>query len=113
MRRQGVTIGALDLFDPRLLKPGAQAWRRALSEAAGAPVPPPPPPGATTLPRGAPGAVPGMGFRALGAQAVRIDLVERIAKAAHEAREKDARAAFAPIPRSRRRWGWSRVRSHG
>jgi ATP-dependent RNA helicase SUPV3L1/SUV3 len=98
LRRQGITIGALDLFDPRLLKPGAQAWRRALLAAAGEPMPPAPPVGATTLPRGAAGAVPAMGYRALGAQAVRIDLVERIAKAAYDAREKNGKTAFAPDP---------------
>jgi ATP-dependent RNA helicase SUPV3L1/SUV3 len=98
LRRHGVTIGALDLFDPRLLKPGAQAWRRALLAAAGEPVPSTPPVGATALPRGTPGAVPAMGYRALGAQAVRIDLVERIARAAHDAREKNGKAAFAPDP---------------
>ena len=96
LRRAGVTIGALDLFDARLLKPGAQAWRRALMAAAGDPVPPAPPPGATVLARGAPGAVAAMGYRPLGRQAVRIDLVERIARAAHDAR--DGRAPFAPDP---------------
>ncbi|MEH3122845.1 MAG: helicase-related protein [Sphingomonas phyllosphaerae] len=98
LRRQRITIGALDLFDPRLLKPAAQAWRRALLAAYGTPTPPAPPPGATTLPRGAPGAVPLMGFRALGGQAVRIDLVERVARAAHDARGAHGRAPFAPDP---------------
>ena len=36
------------------------------------------------------------GFRRLGAQAVRIDLVERIARAAHDARK--GKAPFAPDP---------------
>ncbi|MBY9063174.1 helicase [Sphingomonas yunnanensis] len=98
LRRQGVTIGALDLFDPRLLKPGAQAWRRALLAAAGTSAPPLPRAGATTLPRGSAGAVPLMGYRPLGAQAVRIDLVERVARAAHDARTADGRVPFAPDP---------------
>lgn len=98
LRRQRITIGALDLFDPRLLKPAAQAWRRALLAAYGIPAPPAPPAGATTLLRGAPGAVPLMGFRALGGQAVRIDLVERVARAAHDARGANNRAPFAPDP---------------
>ena len=94
LREAGVTIGALDLFDPRLLKSRALAWRRALlATRTGAP-PPSPPAGATTLPRGAPGAVSEMGFRPLGAQAVRIDLVERIARAAHDSRA--GRKPFAP-----------------
>ncbi|WP_028967475.1 helicase-related protein [Sphingomonas phyllosphaerae] len=98
LRRQRITIGALDLFDPRLLKPAAQAWRRALLAAYGTPTPPAPPAGATTLPRGAPGAVPLMGYRALGGQAVRIDLVERVARAAHDARGANGRTPFAPDP---------------
>ncbi|WP_341209860.1 helicase-related protein [uncultured Sphingomonas sp.] len=98
LRRQRITIGALDLFDPRLLKPAAQAWRRALLAAYGTSTPPAPPAGATTLPRGAPGAVPVMGYRALGGQAVRIDLVERVARAAHDARGAHGRAPFAPDP---------------
>jgi ATP-dependent RNA helicase SUPV3L1/SUV3 len=98
LRRQRITIGALDLFDARLLKPAAQAWRRALLAAHGATPPPAPPAGATTLPRGAAGAVPLMGYRALGGQAVRIDLVERVARAAHDARGANNRAPFAPDP---------------
>ncbi|QKR98878.1 helicase [Sphingomonas sp. CL5.1] len=95
LRKAGVTIGALDLFDPRLLKPRAQPWRIALLAARGEAVPPPPA-GATAVPRGTPGAIPAMGFRALATQAVRVDLVERIARAAHEAR--DGRKPFAPDP---------------
>ncbi|WP_375271917.1 helicase-related protein [Sphingomonas sp.] len=101
LRRAGVTIGALDLFDPRLLKPNARAWRQALIAAAHGAAPPAPPAGATVLPRGTPGAMLGMGYRPLGAQAVRVDLVERIARAAHDARaasEGGARGAFAPDP---------------
>ncbi|MFK3889666.1 helicase-related protein [Sphingomonas sp. NPDC079357] len=98
LRRQRITIGALDLFDPRLLKPAAQAWRRALLAAYGTMPPPAAAMGATTLPRGAPGAVPLMGYRALGGQAVRIDLVERVARAAHDARGANGRAPFAPDP---------------
>ncbi|WP_294213642.1 helicase-related protein [uncultured Sphingomonas sp.] len=98
LRQRRVTIGALDLFDARLLKPAAQAWRRALLAANGTPPPPAPRVGATVLPRGAPGAVPLMGFRAFGAQAVRLDLVERVARAAHDARAEKGRAPFAPDP---------------
>ncbi len=95
LRQMGVTIGALDLFDPRLLKPAAAAWRVALlgvrgESVAGAPT------GATVIPRGGAGATLAAGFRPLGNQAVRIDLVERIARAAHDARA--GRAPFAPDP---------------
>ncbi len=80
LRRAGVTIGALDLFDSRLLKARARPWREALLAAAGA-----------TL---------AAGYRPLGAQAVRVDLVERIAHAAHDARPKKGggRGAFQPDP---------------
>ena len=91
LRKAGITIGSLDLFDPRLLKPEAARWRAALLAASGAPAPPLPPEGATVLPRGD-----AAGFRKLGAQAVRIDLVERIARAAHDAR--NGKAPFAPDP---------------
>ncbi len=91
LRQAGVTIGALDLFDARLLRPAPGRWRRALLAAqTGEPVASAAPDGATVLPREHAPA----GFRALGVQAVRVDLVERVAKAAHEARE--GRQAFVP-----------------
>ena len=96
LRKAGVTIGALDLFDPRLLKARTRGWRAALLAAAGQPILVTPPEGATVLPRGLPGATLAGGFRPLGAQAVRVDLVERIARAAHDARQ--GRAPFAPDP---------------
>ena len=91
LRRIGVVIGALDLYDPRLLKPRAAAVRRMLLGLRGA-APALPPEGATVLPRGTAAAA--AGFRPFGQQAVRIDLVERIARAAHDARQ--GRAPFAP-----------------
>jgi ATP-dependent RNA helicase SUPV3L1/SUV3 len=96
LRQVGVTIGTLDIYAPALLKPGAAARRRELMGLADAPRE-----GATVLPRGAPGADLVHGFRPLGQQAVRIDLVERIARAAHDARAKGGkggRAPFAPDP---------------
>ncbi|WP_448662432.1 helicase-related protein [Sphingomonas sp. CJ20] len=91
LRKMGVTIGTLDLFAPALLKPGAARWRRELMALADAPRD-----GATVLPRAAPGADLRHGFRPLGAQAVRIDLVDRIARAAHDSRK--GRKPFAPDP---------------
>ncbi|MDF2493497.1 helicase-related protein [Sphingomonas sp.] len=96
LRKAGVTIGALDLFDPRTMKARAYQWRAALLQAAGQPLKGVPPGGASVLPRGAPGAVLMAGYRPLGAQAVRIDLVERIARAAHDGRK--GRGAFTPDP---------------
>jgi len=80
---------------PSLLKPNAAHWRRELMGLAEAP-----PQGATVLDRNAPGADLVHGFRPLGAQAVRVDLVERIARAAHDSRAKgkDGRKPFAPDP---------------
>ena len=91
LREIGVTIGTLDLFAAALLKPGAAHWRRVLMGLDEGPRN-----GATVLPRNAPGADLIHGFRPLGAQAVRVDLVERIARAAHDSRE--GRKPFAPDP---------------
>ena len=88
LHRMGVTIGTLDLFAPALLKPGPARWRRMLMRLGDGPRD-----GASVLPRNAPGADLPFGFRPLGQQAVRIDLVERIARAAH-----DARKGRAPFP---------------
>jgi len=91
LRSIGFTIGTLDLFAPALLKPAAARWRRLLMGIVVAPRE-----GATVLPRGDSGADLAHGFRPLGQQAVRIDMVERVARAAHEARE--GRKPFVPDP---------------
>ncbi len=91
LRKAGVTIGTLDLFVATLLKPRAAAARRALLGLGGTPRE-----GASVLPRGAEGADLVHGFRPLGLQAVRIDLVERIALAAHDKRK--GRTPLAPDP---------------
>ena len=97
LRAIGVTIGALDLFDPRLLKPGPARWRRLLIAVQAERAPDAAPPaGASVLARGMPGATLADGYRPLGNQAVRVDLAERIARAAHEARA--GRKPFAPDP---------------
>jgi len=96
LRAAGVTIGALDLFDPRLLKPEPARWRRMLLAARGVAVSAAPPAGPTVLPRQAAGAQLQHGYRPLGSQAVRVDLAERIARAVHDAR--DGHRPFAPDP---------------
>jgi ATP-dependent RNA helicase SUPV3L1/SUV3 len=73
-----------------VLRPEARRWRAALrSAAAGAPMPALPPESSVVLP------IPPdkdrdlltrLGFRALGPQMLRVDLAERLAKHAHEAR---------------------------
>jgi ATP-dependent RNA helicase SUPV3L1/SUV3 len=98
-RGAGVTIGALDLFDARVLKPGPARWRRILLAARrGTTVEGSAPDGATVLDRAAPGATLAHGYRPVGAQAVRIDLLERIARAAHDARGSQGRKPFVLDP---------------
>jgi ATP-dependent RNA helicase SUPV3L1/SUV3 len=89
-----VTIGALDVFDARLIKPEPARWRRALLATRVPPADVPPAGPASVLARDAPGASLAHGFRPLGPQAVRVDLVERIAKIAFDARQ--GRKPFAP-----------------
>ncbi|WP_109808352.1 helicase-related protein [Sphingosinithalassobacter portus] len=91
LRKLGITIGTLDIYASALLKPGAARLRRDLLRLGAGPAE-----GATVLPRNAPGADLAHGFRPLGTQAVRVDLVERIARAAHDSRK--GRAPFTPDP---------------
>jgi ATP-dependent RNA helicase SUPV3L1/SUV3 len=85
-----VRVGALDLFMPDILKPEARRWRTALrAAAAGEPMPPLPPEATVLLPTppdGERGRLVRLGFRPLGPQMLRVDLVERLARHAHEAR---------------------------
>jgi ATP-dependent RNA helicase SUPV3L1/SUV3 len=91
-RKLGLTIGAVDVFAPALLKPEPLRWRTALlAVRERRPMSDLPPPGAVVL---AGGARPG--FRSIGGQQVRIDMVERIARAAHEARA--GKRPFVPDP---------------
>jgi ATP-dependent RNA helicase SUPV3L1/SUV3 len=86
--RLGVRIGALDLFMPVVLKPEAMRWRAALrAAAAGAPMPALPPQSSVVLPAdGDKALLARLGFRAAGPQMIRVDMAERIAQRAHEAR---------------------------
>ena len=94
LHRLKVRLGALDVFVPTLLKPGAQYLRAGLMAVrAGQPMPRLAPPGAATLdgsadPRGAM-----LAYRRFGATWLRIDLADRIAAHAHA-----ARAAGKPEP---------------
>ena len=95
LRKAGIVIGALDLFDPRLLKPQPSRWRQALLAARrGTAMQTLPPAGATVLTRRTAGSGANFGFRDFGGQAVRIDLVERLARAAHDSRA--GKAPFVP-----------------
>jgi ATP-dependent RNA helicase SUPV3L1/SUV3 len=85
-----VRIGALDLFMPEVLKPEARRWRTALrAAAAGEPMPALPAESSVVLPtpdNAQCHLLTRLGFRALGPQMLRVDLVERLARHAHEAR---------------------------
>ncbi|MGZ8351262.1 MAG: hypothetical protein ACXWU2_14630 [Allosphingosinicella sp.] len=86
----GVRIGALDLFMPVVLKPEAMRWRSALrAAAAGAPMPALPPPSSVVLAAPAApvrAALSRLGFRSAGPQMIRVDMADRLARHAHEAK---------------------------
>jgi ATP-dependent RNA helicase SUPV3L1/SUV3 len=97
LRRLGVRVGALDIFVPAMLKSDAlAAWRTLCMVHArpqAAPVPAMPP--VVALPRRA---APPPGYRALGMQALRIDMAEKLLCAAHEARVAARGKSFALGP---------------
>ncbi|MDQ8756648.1 helicase-related protein [Sphingosinicella sp. LHD-64] len=84
----GVRIGALDVFMPAVLKPEAMRWRAALRAAqANQPMPQLPPGSSVVLPmNGKANGEARLGFRAAGPQWIRVDMAERMARQAHEAR---------------------------
>lgn len=102
----GVRIGALDLFMPDILKPEARRWRTALrSAAAGEAMPLLPAHSAVVLPTPLNEAERRLlmrsGFRSLGPQMLRVDMVERLARHAHEARTgKQATVVDRPLATS-------------
>ena len=85
LRRLGVTFGALDVFAPALLKPAARGALHAagLDRRPLAPDMPSVLPASRHLPAG---------YRPAGEQAVRVDVAEKLLRAAHEARAKAGRA---------------------
>lgn len=91
LRRLGVMIGALDVFVPALLKPAPRrllhaigADRRPVRDAmepvieAGRPLP--------------------AGYRRAGSQAIRVDMAEKLLRAAHDQRAKTSGPGFALDP---------------
>jgi len=91
LRRLGVTIGALDVFVPALLKPGPRALLREtgadprpLHASMAAVIP-----GTGHLPAG---------YRRAGNQAIRVDLAEKLFRAAHEGRERGGGRLFRLDP---------------
>jgi ATP-dependent RNA helicase SUPV3L1/SUV3 len=91
--RVGFVIGALDLFHPLLLKPEATRWRLALLAVYhGNGMPPLPMAGLGLLDKpdaALASAAHVAGFRRFGDQMLRVDLVERIARALHDQRGGD------------------------
>jgi ATP-dependent RNA helicase SUPV3L1/SUV3 len=99
--RLDVKIGTIDVYSPTLLKPEPTRWRIALFAAAEDQLMPElPVPGAVSMPTPADAAaceaMVRSGYRALGAQMLRVDLVERLARIAHGART--GRKPFTPDP---------------
>jgi ATP-dependent RNA helicase SUPV3L1/SUV3 len=91
LRRLGVTFGALDIFAPAVLKPAARQLlramavdRRPLNEAMIPVID-----GSGKLPSG---------YRPAGKQAIRIDVAEKLLKAAHETRAKSKKKRFIIDP---------------
>ena len=101
MTRAGVRLGAEHVFMAALLRPEATRWRLALWAvwAEVGQLPPLPAPGRVSIAvddAGPPGFVEAAGFWRIGSEAVRIDVVDRLARAIHGRRE--GRALFSADP---------------
>ncbi|WP_076070209.1 helicase-related protein [Sphingomonas montana] len=101
----GVRIGTMDVFHAGLLKPEPMRWRLALAAIRdGGPMPACPAAGSVTvmLPEAEPDRIAfhRAGFRPLGGQMLRVDMIERLARIAHDGRPdgKGGRAPFVPDP---------------
>ncbi|MHB9881169.1 helicase-related protein [Pacificimonas sp. ICDLI1SI03] len=95
LRRVGVTIGVTHLFVPALLRPAATRWRLALWAIAGGLKDMPEPPGPGLVSLAADPDAPGdfyavAGFAVVGGKAIRLDMIERLARAMHKARKGSA-----------------------
>jgi len=99
-RRAGLVFGALDIFHHALMKPGAVLWRTALFAAFdGQPMIDQAPDNAVHLKQGTFAAADHaarLGFRRIADEYVRVDMVERLIKQAHEARQQGTIFAVDP-----------------
>jgi len=91
LRRLGVTIGALDVFVPALLKPAPRRLLHAIAMD-----PRPLNPGMEPV-IAASRRIPA-GYRRAGGQAIRVDMAERLFRAAHEQRAKASGRGFQLDP---------------
>jgi len=82
LRQLKVRIGALDLFVPALLRPAILALWRSLAAAGGAPVASVLPDMPPVIPAAKRKPIP-LGYRRFGTQALRIDMAEKLLRAAH------------------------------
>ena len=99
LRNYGLLIGSLDVFQPLLLKPEAVRWRAALLAVwRGQMLAALPDAGAVCVAGGEPAGLRIAGFRPVGAQWLRSDMVERIARQAHAARLQAATPRVAAKP---------------
>ena len=97
LRRLGVRVGALDLFVPAMLRsPALGAWRALLAVRAGA-IPAPVPGTPPVVPLAGKAPTP-PGYRALGRQALRIDLAEKLLRDAHGVRVAAGNRSFVLDP---------------
>ncbi len=98
VRQAGITIGALDIFHHGLLKPEATRFRLALLAVdRNLPMPPLPMSGLTLLDRPPKDLISSAvlaGYREFGNQMVRVDIVERIARALHD--QRAGKGTFLP-----------------
>ncbi len=100
LRKHGIRFGQFTIFLPLLLKPAATRLRlvlwsltKGLQE-----FPESPPPGLVTVPAAkdaAPGYYAMAGYRAAGARAIRIDMLERLADML---RDQNSRSGFEAVP---------------
>lgn len=98
LKRLGVMIGALDVFVPALLKPAARGLLHelGLDPRPLNPAMEPVIPSRKTLPGG---------YRRIGKQALRIDMAEKLLRAAHNAREAGGKRRFLIDPALARSMG--------
>lgn len=97
LRKLGVRVGALDLFLPAMLKRAALTAWSAVHAVRGGKIIPHPSGMPPVLPLTGK-ALPPPGYRALGKQALRIDLAEKLLHTAHGLRTGAGKAPFAIDP---------------